>query len=135
MIPADSWTAFSDQTYAREEYEADQAALRILLHRSVAKVPLDHDERFTLFAGCELLLHTLDVVQAAAEGALAGRHQRESSRGPLSLMSRFELLAPLMTSYGELFANRVYRDWRLPCLCAVEVAIRRALSDRGDQHA
>jgi len=135
LIPVESWTAFSDPAYAKEEYEADQAALRILMHRSVAKAPLNHDERFTLFAGCELLLHTLDVVQAAAEGSLANRHQRESSRGPLSLMSRFELLAPLMTHCGELFANQVYRDWRLPYLCALEVAIHRALFGQGVHHA
>lgn len=127
LIPSASWTAFSDPAYAKEEYEADQAALRILMHRSVMKAPLDHEERFTLFAGCELLLHTLDVVQAAAEGALADRHNRKSSQEPLSLTSRFKLLAPLMTTYGELFANQIYRDWRLPYLCGVEIAIRRVI--------
>jgi hypothetical protein len=108
LIPDDSWSVFSDPAYAKEEYEADQAALQILMHRSVAKAPLDHEEQFILFAGCELLLHTLDVVQAAAEGALADRHNRKSSQGPLSLMSRFEQLAPHMTIYGELFANQIY---------------------------
>jgi hypothetical protein len=135
LIPADSWTAFSDPAYAKEEYEADQAALKILMHRSIMKAPPNHEERFTLFAGCELLLHTLDVVQAAAEGALAARHNRKSSQGPLSLRSRFELLAPLMTTYGELVANQVYRDWRLPYLCGIEVAIRRAISNSGDPYA
>jgi hypothetical protein len=50
-------------------------------------------------------------------------------------MSRFDLLAPLMTRYGEVFANQVYRDWRLPYLCALEAAIRRVLSSQGEHHA
>jgi hypothetical protein len=126
LIPAESWLAFSDADYAKEELEADQAALRILMHRSMAKVPREHSERFTLFAGCEFLLHTLDVVQVAAEGSLKERHQRASARGPLSPMSRFDHLAPLMRDYGEIFAGAVYAGWRLPYLCALEVAIRRA---------
>lgn len=128
-IPDDCWRVFAaDPAYAKEEYEADEAGLKLLLHRSTASAPLDHDARLFLFVGCELMFHTLDVVQAAAESRLSERHDRESAQSPLSPRSRYERLVPLMTTHAKLFANVNYANWRLPFLCAFEVAIQRALS-------